>query len=114
MTERTWREWFGSHRLTWGLVLVASLAVLRAIQALTWRGWFNTMDFVETLSFSLFLLGWFAVMSVGLIGGGIVWATRTSWRELGWQREGVVKSVGLGVEGNLFAPSIREGKSRYW
>ena len=97
MTERSWREWLGRHGLAWALVLVVSLSLLRSIQALTWRVWFNTMDFVETPSFVLFQVGWFAVMSVGLIGVGIVWTTRTSWRELGWKKNGLVRSVGLGV-----------------
>lgn len=98
---KDYQEWLQEHPLVWGLVLVIALCLLRTTQAFTWRQWFNTIDFHETLPFALFLLGWFALMSVGLIGGGIVWLAKTSWRELGWRREGLLKAIGLGLLGFL-------------
>ncbi|MCK4560540.1 MAG: hypothetical protein KAV45_12220 [Calditrichia bacterium] len=67
---RNYQEWAQKHSLVWGLVLVAIFCLLRAIQAFVWQQWFDKIEFYETITFSLFLLGSFALVSVGLIGGG--------------------------------------------
>ena len=91
------RPWANSIALA--LVLVLALALLRAIQTRLWQYWFGSTDFQETHPFVLFMLGSFAVMSVGLIGGCVVRLTGTPWRELGWQREGLAKATAWGVLG---------------
>jgi len=96
---RNCQEWAQKHPLVWGLVLVVAFSLLRALQAFAWRQWFDTVEFYETIPFALFLLGSFVLVSVGLIGGGIVWLTKTSWRDLGWRRKGLVKAIGLGLLG---------------
>lgn len=93
------RNWFQNNRLLWGLILVAILALLRFVETFTWRNWFRSSDFQETTSFALFLLLWFVLISVGLVAGGIVRLTRTSWRDLGWTRKSLAKSIGLGLLG---------------
>jgi membrane protease YdiL (CAAX protease family) len=93
------RLWFREHRLLWGLVLIFPLWVLRVVSNLAWRHWFGTTDIHETLPFALFLLSSSIVASTGLVGGGIVWLTGTSWRELGWRRQGLAKAIGLGMLG---------------
>ncbi len=92
------QEWVQKHPLVWGLVLVVAFSLLRAFQAFTWRQWFDTVEFYETIPFALFLLGSFVLVSAGLISGGI-WLSKTSWRDLGWRREGLVKAIGLGLLG---------------
>ena len=96
---RDLRDWFRQHRLQWGLALVVGLWLLRIAGNYAWRRWFGTIDIHETLPFALFLLGGVLVGSVGLTGGGIVWLTGTSWRELGWRRDGLAKAIGLGLVG---------------
>lgn len=93
------RLWFQNNRLAWGLLLVAIFSLLRFIQTATWQRWFGTSDFHESLAFAVFLLFWFALLSIGLIAGGIVWLTKTSWQDLGWRWKGILKSVGLGLVG---------------
>ena len=97
------RAWFREHRLVWGCVLVAALCVLRATLMWLFRQWFGPFDFYETVPFALFLSAWFALFSVGLVGGGIVWLTGTSWRALGWQRTDLAKAIGLGLLGFLLS-----------
>jgi len=100
MTNKAnYSTWFQSNRLLWGLILVILFSLMRFVQTVTWRQAFGSLDLQESLPFFLFLLVWFALMSVGLIAGGIVWLTETSWRELGWKREGLLKSIGLGLAG---------------
>lgn len=91
--------WFQGHRLLWGFILVAAFALMRIVETVTWRQGFGSLDFQESLPFALFLLLWFVLMSVGLIVGGVVWLTKTSWQELGWKRKGLLKSIGLGLLG---------------
>jgi len=92
-------NWFREHPLAWGLLLVMIIWLSRVILVLIFPQWFNPFDIHETLPFALLLLGWFALFSVVLVSGGIVWLTGTSWRALGWRREGLVKAVGLGLLG---------------
>ena len=96
---RNYQEWAQKHPLVLGLALVATFCLLRAIQAFAWQKWFIKVEFYETTTFALFLLGSFALTSVGLIGGGIVWLTKTSWHDLGWRREGLTKALGMGLLG---------------
>ncbi len=96
---KDYRTWFQSHRLLWGLILVVAFSLMRMVETATWRQWFGSLDFQESLPFALFLLLWFIPMSVGLIVWGIVWLTKTSWQELGWRRKGWLKSIGLGLLG---------------
>lgn len=93
------QTWIQRHRLQWGFVLVALFALLRAVQTWTWRQGFGSLDFQENLPFALFLLLWFVLLSVALIGGGIVWLTQTSWVQLGWRRKDLLKAIGLGLLG---------------
>ena len=94
------RGWIQEHRLQWGLMLAIVLWLSRLFSVLLFPQWHRpALDFYETVPFALFLLGWFALLSVGLIGGGIVWLTQTSWQELGWRRESLVKAIGLGILG---------------
>ncbi len=101
MTTKTkgYATWFQSHRLLWGFILIAIFSLLRIVETAMWRQWFGSFDFQESIPFALFLLLWFALMSVGLIAGGIVWLTKTSWSELGWTQKGLLKSIGLGLLG---------------
>ncbi len=96
---KKYQEWTQAHPLAWGLMLVAVFSLLRAIQAFAWQQWFDKVEFYETIPFTLFLSGSFALVSVGLVGGGIIWLSKTSWHDLGWRREGLVKAVGLGLLG---------------
>ena len=86
-------NWFHKHPLAWGLLLIIFLWLSRVSLVLSFPQWFNPFDIYETLPFALLLLGWFALLSVALVGGGIVRLTGTSWRELGWRREGLMKAV---------------------
>lgn len=95
----SYRKWFQSNRLAWGLILVVIFSFLRTIQTVTWQGWFGSSDFHESLTFVIFLLFWFVLLSIGLIAGGIVWLTKTSWQELGWKSKGLLKSVGFTLVG---------------
>ncbi len=97
--QTTSTNWFQTHRLAWAFILVALFSLLRAIQTWQWRGQSASMDFVESLPFALFLAFWFILLSVGLIGGGIVRLAKTSWRELGWTKQGLFKAIGLGILG---------------
>jgi len=96
-------KWFREHRLAWGLVLVAALCVFRAAWMWVFRQWFGPFDFYETPAFALFLLAWFSLFSLGLVGGGIFWLTGTSWRALGWRRTDLAKAIGLGLLGFLLS-----------
>jgi membrane protease YdiL (CAAX protease family) len=95
------RDWVQEHRLQWGVVLVFVLWLSRVLSVLFFPQWFKPFDIYETPSFTLLLLVWFVLLSVGLVGGGIVCLTRTSWGELGWRRKGLVKAIGLGVLGYI-------------
>jgi membrane protease YdiL (CAAX protease family) len=92
-------NWFQTHRLTWAFILVALFSLLRAVQTWLWSGQFGAMNFVESTPFALFLAFWFVLLSVGLIGGGIVRLAKTSWRALGWTKQGLFKAIGLGILG---------------
>ena len=92
-------NWFQSHRLAWAFILVALFSLLRAIQTWLWRGQFGAMNFAESAPFALFLAFWFVLLSVGLIGGGIVRLAQTSWRALGWTKQGLFKTIVLGILG---------------
>ena len=96
---KDYRMWFQSNRLLWGFILVVAFSLMRFVETITWRQWFGSLDFQESLPFALFLLLWFVLISVGLIVGGIVWLTTTSWQELGWKRNSLLKSIGLGLIG---------------
>lgn len=96
---KDYRVWFQNNRLLWGLILVVAFSLMRFVETVTWRKWFGSLDFQESLPFVLFLLLWFILISVGLIVGGIVWLTKTSWQELGWKRKSLLKSIGLGLLG---------------
>jgi membrane protease YdiL (CAAX protease family) len=91
------RPW--ANRLALALALVFALALLRAIQTRLWQYWFGSTDFQETIPFILFMLASFIVMSAGLIGGCVVRFAGISWRELGWQREGLIKAMAWGLLG---------------
>jgi membrane protease YdiL (CAAX protease family) len=93
------RTWIQGHRLAWGFLLVGIFAILRAVQTWTWRQRFGSLDFEESLAFVLFLLLWFVILSVGLVGGGVVRLPQTSWQALGWRRQGLLKAIGLGLAG---------------
>ncbi len=93
------RTWFQQNRLVWGIILVLVFSLGRFSQTVMWRRWFDSPDFQTSVAFVFFLLLWFLLMAIGLIAGGIVWLTGTSWRELGWRREGAVKAIGLGFLG---------------
>jgi len=92
-------RWVREHRLLWGLLLVVALWLLRSLGTLAWRRWFGTLDIHETVPFAFFLLGSAGLGSVGLVVGGIVRLTGTSWRELGWRREGLARAVAMGLLG---------------
>jgi len=96
---KDYRMWFQNNRLLWGFILVVAFSLMRFVETVTWQQWFSSLDFQESLPFALFLLLWFVLISVGLIVGGIVWLTKTSWQELGWKRKGLLKSIGLGLIG---------------
>jgi len=98
---RDFRRWFEEHPLLWGLVLVVIFSLLRFIQTIAWRKWFYSLDFQVSPEFTLFLSVWFITLSIGLVIGGIVWLTRTSWRQLGWSQKGLLKAIGLGLLGFL-------------
>ena len=93
------RELVQNHPIIWGLILIAIFSMLRALQAYTWRLWFGSIEFHETLLFALFLLGWIILVAVGLIGGGIFWLSQTSLEDLGWQRKGMSKTIIFGLIG---------------
>ncbi len=92
-------NWFQTHRLAWAFILVALFSLLRAVQTWQWRVQFGSMDFVESLPFALFLVFWFILLSVGLVGGGIVRLAKMSLRTLGWTTQGLVKATALGILG---------------
>jgi len=96
---KDYRTWFQSNRLVWGLILVVAFSLMRFVETATWQQWFGSSDFQESIPFALFLLFWFVLISIGLIVGGIVWLTKTSWQELGWKSKGFLKSIGLGLVG---------------
>lgn len=97
--SKPYQAWIRSHPLLWGYILVAIFSLMRVAETVTWHQWFGSSDFQESVSFALFLLLWFVIMSVGLIGWGIVRLTRTSWQALGWKREGLTKALGMGFVG---------------
>ncbi len=99
MTVQAVRKVLAGHRFLWGLFLVVVFAILRFIQTYLWKTWFGSLDFQVSPQFTLFLLVWFVLLSLGLITGGIVWLTHTSWRQLGWSRAGLPKAIGLGILG---------------
>jgi membrane protease YdiL (CAAX protease family) len=96
---KDYRTWFQRNRLLWGIILIVIFSLMRIVQTVMWRQWFGSLDFQESISFALFLLLWVVLLSIGLIGGGIIWLTKTSWQELGWTRRGLLKSVGMGLFG---------------
>jgi membrane protease YdiL (CAAX protease family) len=112
------RRWFDEHPLFWGSSLVVIFSFLRFIQTITWRKLFYTLDFQVSPQFILFLAIWFIILSVGLVIGGMVWLARTSWRQLGWTRRGLLKAIGLGLFGllllsiNVIVWSIAKGSSQ--
>jgi len=120
MTTNTkdFRMWVQSNRLLWGFILVVTFSLMRFVETATWKNWFGSSDFHESIPFALFLLFWFVLISIGLIVGGIVWLTKTSWQELGWKRDGLLKSIGLGCVGffllyiNVIVWAILEGNSK--
>jgi membrane protease YdiL (CAAX protease family) len=93
-------------------------SLLRFIQTVAWRKWFYSLDFQVSPQFTFFLSVWVIVLSVGLVIGGIVWLPRTSWRQLGWSRKGLLKAIGLGLLGlvllsiNVIVWSISKGSSQ--
>lgn len=93
------RSWFQNNRLLWGLILIVFFSLLRFFQVLTWERWFGTTDFIESGSFVIFLLIWFILLAIGLIVGGVVWLTKTSWQGLGWKSQGLFKSISMGLIG---------------
>jgi membrane protease YdiL (CAAX protease family) len=115
---KDFRSWFEEHPLLWGIGLVVIFSLLRFIQTITWRKWFTSLDFQGSPQFTLFLSVWFIILSVGLVIGGIVWLPRTSWRQLGWSRKGLLKAIGLGLLGflllsiNVVAWSIAKGPTQ--
>jgi len=92
-------RWFEKHPLLWGIVLVVIFSLLRFLQTVTWQKRFASLDFQVSPLFALFLSVWFVILSIGLIIGGIVWLTRTSWQQLGWSKKGLLKAIGLGLLG---------------
>jgi len=115
---RDFRRWFEEHPLLWGIGLVVIFSFLRFIQTIVWQKWFSSLDFQVSSQFTLFLSVWFIILSVGLVIGGIVWLTRTSWRQLGWSRKGLLKAIGLGLLGflllstNVIVWSITKGSTQ--
>ena len=111
------RRWFEEHPLLWGIGLVVIFSFLRFIQTIAWQKWFSSLDFPVSSQFTLFLSVWFIILSIGLVIGGIVWLTRTSWRQLGWSRKGLLKALGLGLLGfillsvNVVVWSIAKGST---
>ena len=109
--------WVQRNRLLWGFTMVATFSLMRFVETSTWKHWFGSSDFHESILFALFLLFWFVLISIGLIVGGIVWLTKTSWKELGWKRDGLLKSIGIGCLGffilyiNIIIWAILEGNS---
>ncbi len=98
---KSFQIWVQSNRLLWGFILIVTFSFMRFVETVTWKNWFGSSDFHESIPFALFLLFWFVLVSIGLIAGGIVWLTKTSWQELGWTRSGLLKSIGLGCVGFL-------------
>jgi len=96
LNERTRLGW---HPITLALALVVAFSLLRAAVAFAWQRLFGGMDFYPTTSFVLFSLATFAVMSVGLIGGGLFGLAGVSWDRLGWRRGGLLKAMGRGTLG---------------
>ncbi len=96
---KDYRLWIQSHKLLWGLILIVTFSLMRVVETVTWRQWFGSSDFQESIPFALFLLLWFVLMSGGLIACGIVRLTKTSWRALGWKQDGIAKSIGMGLVG---------------
>jgi hypothetical protein len=90
---------FGLSPLAYGLALVVLFSLLRAGAAALLRQFFGSESLALTWPSALFWLGVFIVMSVGPVGGGLVWLGGATWRELGWRREGLLKAAGLGVLG---------------
>jgi len=97
--SKEFHNWIEKHHLLWGGVLVVVFSLLRFIQTITWKKWFGSLDFQVSPRFALFLSLWFVILSIGLIIGGIVWLSRTSWQQLGWSRKGLLKAIGLGLLG---------------
>ena len=93
------QTWAQRHRLQWGFILVAVVALLRAAQTWMWRRAFGSPDFYENLPFASFLFLWCVLLAGVLIGGGLVWLTKTSWADLGWRRKGLLRTIGLGLAG---------------
>lgn len=95
----------GLSPLTWGLVLVALLSVLRAGAALTIEQFFGG-TFEPTPAFLAFFVVSFIIMSGGLIVGGLRWLGGVSWHELGWTREKLVASIGFGLLGAVLLMAL--------
>ena len=93
------RTWISRHRLAWGLIVVVLFALLRAAQTLAWRQGFGALDFPTSWPFTVFLLLWFVILAVVLVGGGLVWLPCVTWVQLGWRRSGLLKAIGWGVLG---------------
>lgn len=91
--------WVQRHRLAWGLAMVVLFALLRAAQTLAWRQGFGALDFQASWAFAGFLLLWFVILAVALVGGGLVWLPRVSWAQLGWRRQGLLRTIGWGALG---------------
>ena len=115
---KDFRRWFEEHPLLWGIVLVVIFSLLRFVQTIAWQKWFASLDFQGSPQFTLFLSVWFIILSTGLIIGGIVWLTRTSWHQLGWSRKGLPKAIALGLPGfillsiNVFVWAIAKGSTQ--
>ncbi len=61
----------GTKQSSWmGINSGGGFFLLRFVQTVLWRQWFGSLDFQESLPFALFLLFWFIVLSVGVIGRG--------------------------------------------
>lgn len=93
------QTWFQKNRLLWGGILIVIFALLRIAQTTMWLRQFGSQNIQNSLAFFLFLLFWIVVMSVGLIAGGIVWLTGTSWRQMGWSRQGLPRAAVKGLLG---------------
>lgn len=62
---KSYQVWVQSNRLVWGLVLIVAFSLLRFVQTTTWKLWFGSTDFQESITFALFLLFWFILISIG-------------------------------------------------
>jgi membrane protease YdiL (CAAX protease family) len=90
----------GLSPLAWGLVLVVVFSVLRAGFGLGLQQFFGG-SFEPTPAFLVAFVLAFLVLSVGFIVGGLRWLGGVSWHDLGWKREGLLKSFGLGILGGV-------------